>query len=383
MQIRWSRASSLLGSSVLFVVLLGLSTSIRAQLSTKEVKPHLAFRGAVGFGAMVKTSPEISTPAHIYYVTNLQDSGKGSFRDAVSQAGRTVVFDVAGVINLKSRVNVAGNMIIKGESAPSPGITLQGASVSFSRISDAVVRYIRMRGSINMPRGACVLIADSSKRLIFDHVSVSWGRWDNLHIKGSSDITLQYSIIGEAIDPQRFGALLENPERLTVYRCLWIDHQSRNPKAKAGIQFVNNVIYNYGRSGLVGGHSSADHFQDIIGNYFIAGPESSTSFLSMFTSTDHVYDKDNMVDLNCDGALNGRAVIEADYGSSTGAPTMVNQPNFNQALPIVSAEKAYKAVFKEAGARKYLDKADSRMLNQLSSLGKLGKIIHQESEADE
>ncbi len=102
---------------------------------------------------------------------------------------------------------------------------------------------------------------------------------------------MQYCLIGEPIDPQRFGALFEGPVNVTIHHCLWIDNQSRNPKAKAGIEFINNVIYNWGSNGLVGGHSAADHFQDIVNNYFIAGPNSSNNFIGGFSATDHVYHK--------------------------------------------------------------------------------------------
>jgi hypothetical protein len=156
-----------------------------------------------------------------------------------------------------------------------------------------------------MGRGTCTVTADYAHDIIFDHVSISWGRWDNLHIKESKNITLQYCLIGEAIDPQRFGALLENPTNITVHHCLWINNQSRNPKAKANIEFVNNIIYNWGTNGFVGGHSAADHYQDIINNYFIAGPNSSKSFISQFSKTDHVYQRGNMVDLDKNGHLNG------------------------------------------------------------------------------
>ena len=77
-------------------------------------------------------------------------------------------------------------------------------------------------------------------------------------------------MIGEGIDPQWFGDLLENPVDVTVYHSLWTGNQSRNPKAKAKIEYINNVVYNWGKSAFVGGHSATDHYQDLVGNYFIA-----------------------------------------------------------------------------------------------------------------
>jgi hypothetical protein len=103
----------------------------------------------------------------------------------------------------------------------------------------------------------------SGSDMIFDHCSIEWGRWDCLGLtQGSHDITFQNCIIGEGVDPQRFGSLSDSVTNITYSHNLWINNQSRNPKAKGRIQYVNNVVYNWGVCGLVGGHSGADHFLD-------------------------------------------------------------------------------------------------------------------------
>lgn len=357
--------------SIILSVLLGMTMAANAQLP--------AFPGAEGYGATA--SGGRGKP--VVHVTSLEDDGPGSFREAVSQPGRTIVFDRSGVIKMKSRIDVASDITIAGETAPEPGITLYGYPVAFNKVKNVIARYIRLHGSINMGRGTCTLIADSSSNIIFDHLSVIWGRWDNVHIKGSSDITLQYCLIGEGLDPQRFGALLERPQRLSIHHCLWINNQSRNPKAKAGIELISNVVYNWGGSGLVGGHSALDYYQDVIHNYFIAGPSSSTSFLSMFTATDHVFQSGNKVDLNKDGRLNGRAVTAADFTSGKLTATLVSQKQQQPAVPVTAdvPEKAYQQIIQHAGASLYRDKADQRMIAQLRSLGKEGEILWTELQA--
>lgn len=335
-----------------------------------------AFPGAGGFAALATGGRGGS----VYHVTNLQDSGPGSFRDALSQPKRTVVFDVAGVIKLESRVNCASDITVAGQTAPGAGIVVYGQAVAFNHGSNIIVRYMRFRGSINMPRGACTVYIDSSENVMLDHVSIEWGRWDNLHIKHSTNVTLQYCLIGEALDPQRFGALIERPKRVSIHHCLWMDNQSRNPKAKAAIELVNNVIYNWGGSGLVGGHSVDQHYQDILNNYFIAGPSSNArNFLSLFTATDHVYQGGNMLDTNRDGKLNG-AVINADAFEKFGATMMAAKQN----LPLVpvrmsGAAEAYQIVVREAGASLHRDAVDLRLIGYVRSLGREGAIIPDET----
>lgn len=337
----------------------------------------IAFPGAEGFGKYAVGGRGGS----VYHVTNLNDSGPGSFRDAVSQPHRMIVFDVGGVIRIRSKIKASSFLTIAGQTAPGEGITVYGDGISFSGTEQVIVRYVRFRGSMDMGRGSCAVSADYVHDLIFDHISVEWGRWDNLHVKKSNNVTFQYCLIGEAIDPQRFGALLESPVNLTIHHCLWLNNQSRNPKAKAGVEFINNLIYNWGKSGFVGGHSAADHYQDILNNYFIAGPNSSESFLSMFTATDHVYQQGNLFDGDRDGKLNGRLITEEDFFRE-GATLLKRRTH--QGFPESAIEDpavAYRKVLREAGASLKRDATDRRLAGYAKSLGKKGMIIHTEAEA--
>lgn len=335
----------------------------------------VAFPGAEGFGCLA-TGGRGGT---VYHVTSLADSGAGSFREAVSQPNRTVVFDVSGVIRITGKIAAAPNLTIAGQTAPGEGVVVYGNGISFSE--NTIVRYMRFRGSINMERGACTVNIDNTQKVILDHVSIEWGRWDNLHIKNSSHVTLQYCLIGEPIDPQRFGALFEHPTHITIHHCLWIDCQSRNPKAKAAIEYINNVVYNWGVSGLVGGHSEADHFQDVINNYFIAGPNTRGNFIGMFTATDHVYHSGNFVDDNKDGILNGRVVIDTDFVHEKATLISKKQNLPAHAVTTETAAAAFNTVQAQAGASLHRDAIDQRLLGYLHSLGKEGQIFKTEADA--
>jgi pectate lyase len=261
---------------------------------------------------------------------------------------------------------------------------IYGRTVSFSGQKNIIVRYLRFREGIAGDRGKCSVNLSSGSDMIFDHCSIEWGRWDCLGLtQGSHDITFQNCIIGEGVDPQRFGSLSDSVTNITYTHNLWINNQSRNPKAKGKIQYVNNVVYNWGVCGLVGGHSGADHFQDVVGNYFIAGPNSGSHFVGEFKATDHVFQKDNFADTDKDGKLNGREVVAADFGKGEGAPTFVASPSNGllEKLKIESATAALSNVLAHAGCSLRRDSVDARLIDAVQSFGTRGKIIHSEAEA--
>ncbi len=362
--------------------------------------PLPAFPGAEGFGALATGG----RGGEIVHVTTLADQGPGSLRDAISKPNRFVIFDVAGVIKLETNLDVQDNTTLAGQTAPGEGICIYNRSTSFSTHKNVIVRYLRFREGIAGDRGKCAVNCSTGSNMIFDHCSIQWGRWDSLGCTvNSHDITFQYCIIGEAIDPQRFGALVDTVLNITISHTLWINNQSRNPKAKGTIQYINNVVYNYGGTGLAGGHSAADHSLDVINNYFIAGPSSTGHPISGFSSSDKVFDSGNLVDLDKDGKLGGRPVTRADYNDPTGGaeseggtggvaiPTGQNPyPTFltkswsegKPPVPVTvdTAPEADKKVLAGAGASLHRDAIDIRLTAELASLGTKGKIIKDEAE---
>lgn len=356
-----------------------LATAYVALTSIAFAQTNLAFSGAEGFGRLASGG----TCTESVHVTTLDDSGAGSFRDAVSKPRRTVVFDVGGVIRLKSNVAVSSDITLQGETAPGDGITLYGRSVSFSTQHNVIVRYLRFREGIAGDKGKCSVNLSGGSDMIFDHCSIEWGRWDCLGLtQGSHDITFQYCIIGEGVDPQRFGSLSDSVTNITYSHNLWINNQSRNPKAKGRIQYINNVVYNWGVCGLVGGHSEADHFLDAVGNYFIAGPNSGSHAVGEFKATDHVYQKDNVADTDKDGKINGRELTAADFGSGEDAPTFVNNVTVAplENVTIEPASAALTNVLTNAGCSLHRDATDNRLVDAVKSFGTRGKIIHSEAE---
>jgi hypothetical protein len=352
-----------------------------AWASATSAEP-LAFPGAEGFGALATGG----RGGEVVRVTNLDDSGPGSLRDAVSQPNRIVVFDVAGVIAIESALVFSDNLTIAGQSAPGP-VVVYGHGASFSHRQNIIVRYITFRQGFDSPRGTKSVNITDGHNMMFDHVSIGWGRWDNLGITNrSTDITFQHCLIAEPIDPQRFGALIDSSRRLSIIGNLWVSNHSRNPKGKADMQYINNVVYNWGSNGYGGGHSGAVWNQDLIGNIFIAGPNSRLDgALTGFTDTDHVYDEDNILDLERDGELGGRPAVQEDY---VGWRDPAVRPTFKErvyneppvAVRVYSPQQAFHRAIAWAGNSLHRDHHDQRAIDHARSLGTEGRVIHNEDE---
>ena len=118
-----------------------------------------------------------------------------------------------------------------GQSAQGEGIGIRNYEVSFSKSHNVIVRYLRFRMGLTpkMEKKYAVGLTEGSN-MIFDHVSIQYGRWDCIGLSKSRDVTFQNCIIGPGIDPQRFGCLCES-ENVTFSHNLWISYQSRNPKS--------------------------------------------------------------------------------------------------------------------------------------------------------
>lgn len=350
-----------------------------------------AFPGAQGFGANA-TGGRGGT---VYHVTNLNDSGTGSFRDAVSSPNRIVVFDVGGVINISSKLGISANITIAGQTAPG-GIVIYKNATSLTPSSNVIIRYVTFRQGVNGASGDKSLAMMNGANIMLDHLSVMWGRWDTFGItadsgKSASDITFQDCILGEAINPQNFGGLIDGQRKITLARNLFINNNSRNPKGKADLQYINNVIYNWGGNGYCCGHSSAPWYQDLINNYFVAGPSSDIgNMLVQATSTDMVYMSGNYCDTDKadatgSGKPEGRTLLPSDfapYGSAGTVPTFTTSAYNVPIVPVstMSAADSFPYVLSGVGNSLLRDSVDVRLVNQTKSLGTQGAIIY--SEAD-
>jgi hypothetical protein len=244
-----------------------------------------AFPGAEGGGAYSFGG----RGGKVYVVTTLADSGPGSFREACEQGGaRVVVFNVSGIIRLKSPVSIrAPYVTIEGQSAPGDGICIAGESVWIDT-HDVVVRFMRFRrGETNVLRRDDALGGNPVGNIIIDHVSASWGLDENMSIyrhvydRGTSkqeklpsvNITIQNSIFSEALDTYNhaFGSTIGG-RNSTFMRNLWANNIARNPSVgmDGDFGFANNVIFNWWNRSADGGDNKS--FFQFINNYYKPGP---------------------------------------------------------------------------------------------------------------
>ena len=268
-----------------------------ALMSAAALAQAPAFPGAEGHGRYVTGG----RGGKVIHVTNLNDSGTGSFREAVKSGKRIVVFDVAGVIALKSDLKIADNITILGQTAPSPGITLRYYTVQPG--SNNIIRFLRIRRGEekNINDGADATWQRNKTGIIFDHCSFSWSIDEVASFYDNNNFTMQWCTVAESLtNPGHskgahgyggiwggklasfhhnfIGHLMNRGPRFNGARYGWTGYTSNkdydtykweNPVQAENVDFRNCVMYNaqgtcYGGPG--GGQIN------IVNNYYKAGP---------------------------------------------------------------------------------------------------------------
>lgn len=269
-------------------------------ISAASMAQAPAFPGAEGHGRYVTGG----RGGKIVHVTNLNDSGTGSFREAVKSGKRIIVFDVAGVIALKSDLKFADNITILGQTAPSPGITLRYYTVQPG--NNNIIRFIRIRRGQeqDINDGADASWQRNKTGIIFDHCSLSWSIDEVASFYDNNNFTMQWCTVAESLtNPGHskgahgyggiwggklasfhhnfVGHLMNRGPRFNGARYGWTGYTSnkeystykwKNTVQAENVDFRNCVMYNaqgtcYGGPG--GGQIN------IVNNYYKAGPSHS------------------------------------------------------------------------------------------------------------
>lgn len=250
-----------------------------------------AFPGAEGAGALTTGGRY----GRVIYVTNLQDSGPGSFRAAVTAGGeRTVLFAVGGRIELKSPVIIDNpDLTIAGQTAPGDGICISGDTVTIDA-ANVIMRYLRFRRGNLESRDDALNAVYSPGQVIIDHCSFSWGLDENVslyrsmsydeegnRIKGPiENVTIQWCISSEALNlhDHAFGATWGG-RKVSHHHNLFAHNTARNASVGWGdhMDFRNNVIFNWGHRTLDGGDRTS--MVNVVNNTFKPGPATQSGAL--------------------------------------------------------------------------------------------------------
>jgi pectate lyase len=266
------------------------ASSTTSSSPTVKSGPVPAFPGAQGYGAMTLSTCNRSNLS-VLKVTNLNDSGPGSFRQAIADVQNdrlsVIVFTVAGVIQLTSRIDVAKQCLyIAGQTAPGSGITISGDLFWRSTTRHIVMRYLRLAG------GANHLIMASNGDFIIDHVSSRWAKNSLMSITHYKDVTwsnpvknvtIQRSLFSEALAIHPVANIISSNDywhpssksyNIDLHHNLYANNSHRNPLTnQGGAKVVNNVVYNWNQ-GVV--HGAYRLVTDVIANYFKPGPRTDT-----------------------------------------------------------------------------------------------------------
>ena len=259
-----------------------LTTSLISSLPASAANNIAAFPGAEGGGKFATGGRY----GEVYYVTNLKDSGAGSFRDAVSRPNRIVLFKVGGTIELKSDVSINSNITIAGQTAPGgAGITLKNYKIGLGG-DNIIMRFISSRpGERGKNEDYDALGGSKGANSIVDHCSFGWANDEQWGLYSNNvNYTTQWSIVGPSNSfsyhkkgVHGFGVMLGKGN------CSWhhnmiVDNVSRNFRGKVAgtytADFVNNVIYNWAYETAYGtiGHLN------YVGNYLKMGPNTKGGY---------------------------------------------------------------------------------------------------------
>ena len=300
-----------------FALALTLSLSLFSTTVMADDAP--AFPGAEGHGRYV-TGGRGKTVVH---VTNLNDSGTGSFRQAVSSANRIVVFDVAGVIALKSNLSFKDNITILGQTAPYPGITLRYYTVQPG--ANNIIRFIRFRRGQekDVNDGADACWQRNKTGIIFDHCSFSWSIDEVASFYDNNNFTMQWCTVGESLVDAGHGKgahgyggiwggklasfhhnmilhVANRSPRFNGARYNWAGYTSnklysqyqwQNAVQSENVDFRNCVVYN--ANGCYGGPGGGQI--NMVGNYYKSGPAATIDRLTTVSIGNSGNAKDNSI----------------------------------------------------------------------------------------
>jgi hypothetical protein len=376
--------------------------------------------GAAGYGMNTRAAYACGSSPAVHRVTNLNDSGAGSLRAALTAAGpRVVIFEISGYINLSSDVVITSPCLtVAGQTAPSPGITVRmvpggGASEAMIMINthDVLFQHFRVRpgwgdgGGDSICNSGVRLYGGSEYNVVMDHMSISWAQDENFHFGygtsqngGLTNATMWRSIVAEGLTGAPgsgsctgggvsggHGIAAAGAKRIAVVQTLIANNRERNPwflNTHAAV--VNNLVYNWANQwGLVisdatnfGGGVTGTIQVSAVGNRFIVGANGTldgfnyvvmTGGIAPFVPGHQVYLSDNTLD---QASYSGVSVTP--YQNALSYDPRVGSPPpgapFPSGLNVMASSNVEQFVLENAGARPLdRDAVDQRIVRDVRS----------------
>lgn len=349
-----------------------------ADPDTSELSPEekiAAFPGAEGFGKYTTGG----RGGKVYVVTNLNDEGPGSLREAIrKKEPRIIVFAVSGNIDLESSLDINyGNLTIAGQSAPGEGITLRNYPLKIKG-DNVIVRYIRSRMGDKRKVQNDAISAMGNKNIIVDHCSFSWGTDENATFYDNENFTLQWSIVSESLNnsvhekgEHGYGGIWGG-KGASFHHNILAHNKSRNPRFNGAryhhqpeleiVDFRNNIIYNWEANSSYGGEEG-NH--NIVDNYYKSGPATDESkedrIVEVWSPYGSYFVSGNIVDNYPEVTADNWKGVYGDHPDSA----LVKKPIPVESIPKQSAGNAYQEVLAHAGASYKRDAVDSRIMNEI------------------
>lgn len=363
----------------LIIFLASLSLTCCAQQSTpqQELDQPLAFPGAEGFGKYITGGRGGS----VLVVTNLNDDGPGSLREAIRKKGpRIIVFAVSGYIDLKSPLFINNpDVTIAGQTAPGDGITLRHYPLKVST-ENVIIRYLRFRlGDVSKIEEDAIS-GIRQKNIIIDHCSVSWATDECASFYGNENFTMQWCIISESLNSSvhskgdhGYGGIWGG-RKATFHHNLIAHHNSRLPRFSGSasvpnapdelVDFRNNVIYNWMNNNTYGGEKGR---YNVVNNYYKPGPSTKSSRKARILDPSVPYGKFFVAGNVLEGFENITRNNKLGITNSAADSALVSKSFEVELINEHSARQAFELVLLGAGASLVRDAVDRRIVEEVKN----------------
>lgn len=348
----------------------------------------------------------------VYVVSTLADSidpadnkpVPGTLRYAVEQGeARMVIFRVAGIIHLHKPLTITkGNITIYGQSAPGDGICIADYPLIIKDAENVIVRFLHFRmgekGSEEKKTEYDAVSVNDSRLVVLDHLSCSWSVDECVSCYGNTGFTMQYCIVSESLRNSVHGkgkhgyGGIWGGKNASFHHNLLAHHDSRNPRfdhdfvdttCAGPIDYVNNVVYNWGGNSTYGGEGTnkgaGGRHINMVNNYYKYGPATGRKYRlvdptvecadhcgkspggtvepgKFFLSGNYMFGSSDVTSDNWLGSTVNTDAVKAETRWTDGLTALKKEQ---------SAEDAYETVLAKAGCSLQRDAIDRRIVNEV------------------